>query len=57
MNVRVGGIYALESLSLDSPTDRPTIIEVLNADVRDHALAASDPSARQALCIPTLSAA
>ncbi|WIV60725.1 pentapeptide repeat-containing protein [Amycolatopsis nalaikhensis] len=34
LQIRLGGIYALERLSRDSPRDQPTIIEVLSAFVR-----------------------
>jgi hypothetical protein len=34
LQIRLGGIYALERLARDSPRDQPTIIEVLNAFVR-----------------------
>jgi hypothetical protein len=37
LDVRVGGIYALERITRDSPYDRATIEEVLTAYVRDHA--------------------
>lgn len=37
MAVRLGGIYALERLSRDSPEDHWTIMEVLTAYVRDNA--------------------
>jgi hypothetical protein len=37
LDVRVGGIYALERIARDSPNDRATIEEVLTAYVRDHA--------------------
>jgi uncharacterized protein YjbI with pentapeptide repeats len=37
LDVRVGGIYALERIARDSPPDRATIEEVLTAYVRDHA--------------------
>jgi uncharacterized protein YjbI with pentapeptide repeats len=36
VDVRLGGIYALERLSRDSPSDYPTIVEVLCAFVREH---------------------
>jgi hypothetical protein len=36
IDVRLGGIYALESLMRDSPIDQPTIVEVLAAYIRDH---------------------
>jgi Pentapeptide repeats (8 copies) len=37
LDVRVGGIYALERIARDSPADRATIEEVLTAFVRSHA--------------------
>ena len=37
LNVRIGGIYALERIANDSPDDRNTIAEVLTAFVRDRA--------------------
>jgi hypothetical protein len=37
LDVRLGGIYALERIAKDSPQDRAAINEVLNAFVRGHA--------------------
>jgi Pentapeptide repeats (8 copies) len=37
LDVRLGGIYALERLTRDSSADQPTIVEVLSAFVRQHA--------------------
>jgi hypothetical protein len=37
LDVRLGGIYALERIARDSPADRATIGEVLTAFVRGHA--------------------
>lgn len=37
LDVRVGGIYALERLMHDSPADEAKIVEVLSAFIRDHA--------------------
>jgi uncharacterized protein YjbI with pentapeptide repeats len=37
LDVRLGGIYALERIARDSPSDRGTIGEVLTAFVRSHA--------------------
>jgi uncharacterized protein YjbI with pentapeptide repeats len=37
LDVRLGGIYALERIANDSPDDRATIAEVLTAFVRGHA--------------------
>jgi uncharacterized protein YjbI with pentapeptide repeats len=36
LDVRIGGIYALERVARDSPRDQPTIIEVLAAFIREH---------------------
>jgi hypothetical protein len=36
LDVRIGGIYALERVARDSPRDHPTVIEVLTAFVREH---------------------
>lgn len=35
-DVRIGGIYSLERIMLDSPSDREMIIEVLTSYVREH---------------------
>jgi len=37
LDVRLGGIYALERIANDSPDDRTTIAEVLTAFIRGHA--------------------
>jgi uncharacterized protein YjbI with pentapeptide repeats len=37
VDVRLGGIYALQSIMRDSPPEEPTIVAVLCAFVRDHA--------------------
>lgn len=37
LDVRLGAIYALERIMIDSPRDHPTIVEVLAAYVREHA--------------------
>lgn len=37
IDVRLGGIYALERIARDSPRDHPTVMEVLSAFVREHA--------------------
>jgi uncharacterized protein YjbI with pentapeptide repeats len=44
LTVRLGGIYALERISRDSPKDRATIMEVLSAYVRENAPATTTPS-------------
>ncbi len=37
LEVRLGGIYALERIARDSARDHPTVMEVLSAYVREHA--------------------
>ena len=37
VDVRLGGIYALQRIMQDSPPDQSTIVAVLCAFVRDHA--------------------
>lgn len=37
LEVRLGGIYALERIAVDSKRDHPTIVEVLSAFVRERA--------------------
>ncbi|MGD9529055.1 pentapeptide repeat-containing protein [Pseudonocardia sp.] len=36
LDIRLGGIYALERIAVDSTRDHPTIVEVLSAYVREH---------------------
>ncbi|HXT93389.1 MAG TPA: hypothetical protein VN714_29505 [Trebonia sp.] len=36
LDVRLGAIYALERIMIDSERDHPTIVEVLAAFVREH---------------------
>jgi hypothetical protein len=36
LDVRIGGIYALERVALDSARDHPTVMEVLAAFIREH---------------------
>ncbi len=36
LDVRIGGIYALERVARDSARDHPTVMEVLTAFIRDH---------------------
>jgi hypothetical protein len=36
LDVRIGGIYALERVARDSVRDHPTVIEVLTAFLREH---------------------
>lgn len=43
LDVRLGGIYALERLAKDSQNDQSVIVEVLSAYVRDHVPPWTDP--------------
>jgi uncharacterized protein YjbI with pentapeptide repeats len=45
LDVRIGGIYALEGIALDSPRQHPTVMEVLTAFIREHAR--TDPGAER----------
>jgi hypothetical protein len=36
LDVRIGGIYALERVARDSAADHPTVMEVLSAFIREH---------------------
>ena len=36
LDVRIGGIYALERIARDSARDHPTVMEVLSAFIREH---------------------
>lgn len=36
LDIRIGGIYALERIALDSTRDHPTIMEVLSTFIREH---------------------
>jgi hypothetical protein len=38
LDIRLGSIYALERLALNSPTDRSSITPILGAFVRGHAV-------------------
>jgi hypothetical protein len=44
LDVRLGGIYALERIAVDSERDHPTVVEVLSAFVREHGQPAIQPS-------------
>ncbi|WP_238161637.1 pentapeptide repeat-containing protein [Kribbella antibiotica] len=45
LDVRVGGIYALERIMRDSPQDQPAIMEVLQAFIRVHSASRGKPPA------------
>ncbi len=53
VDVRLGGIYALQRIMQDSPRDQPTVVAVLCAFVRDHASAVT---ARPSTSPPTSAA-
>jgi hypothetical protein len=36
LEVRIGGIYALERIACDSARDHPTVMDVLTAFIREH---------------------
>jgi uncharacterized protein YjbI with pentapeptide repeats len=44
LDIRLGGIYALERIARDSSDDHPQVIEVLNTYVREHAPLSSNAS-------------
>ena len=44
LDVRIGGIYALERVARDSAKDHPTVMEVLTAFIREHS---HEPSGRR----------
>jgi hypothetical protein len=46
LDVRIGGIYALERIAHDSPRDHPTVMEVLAAFVRENSREPLRPSSR-----------
>ena len=46
LDVRIGGIYALERIARDSPRDHPTVMEVLTALIREHSREQWPPPAR-----------
>jgi len=50
LDVRIGGIYALERVARDSARDQPTVMEVVSAFVREHSheqWPPSDPGGRE----------
>jgi hypothetical protein len=44
LDVRIGGIYALERVARDSARDHPTVMEVLTAFIREHSYEQWPPS-------------
>ena len=54
VDVRLGGIYALQRIMQDSPRDQPTVVAVLCAFVRDHAkTATAKPPQMPGTSLPT----
>ena len=53
IDIRLGGIYALQSVMQDSPRDQPTVIAVLCAFVRDRTVPARKPHKPPASRPPT----
>jgi uncharacterized protein YjbI with pentapeptide repeats len=53
IDIRLGGIYALQRLMVDSPRDRPAIIAVLCAFVRDQSGSGQEPGRSAAGALPT----
>ena len=52
LDVRLGAIYALERIMIDSARDHPTIVEVLAAFVREHSQAAESDAGNDASGLP-----
>ena len=44
LDVRIGGIYALDRVARDSARDHPTVMEVLTAFIREHSPALEQPA-------------
>ena len=53
IDIRLGGIYALQRLMQDSPRDQPTIIAVLCAFVRDRTMPTRKPQKPPTIRPPT----
>ena len=47
LDVRIGGIYALERIARDSAKDHPTVMEVLTAFIREHSRDTPEPRVRK----------
>ena len=57
LDVRIGGIFALEGIALDSPRHHPTVMEVLTAFVRGHSPAPVDGPKLTRRALPDVEAA
>ncbi len=50
LDVRIGGVYALERLARDSAVDRETILEVLTAFIREHTRTGPQQPSAEPVC-------
>ena len=57
LDVRIGGIYALERIARDSARDHPTVMEVLTAFIREHSHEQWPPSGQGQSTRPDIQAA
>jgi hypothetical protein len=57
LDVRIGGIYALEGIALDSPRHHPVVMEVLVTFVREHSRAPADAVKPERWPLPDVQAA
>jgi len=51
LDVRIGGIYALERIARDSSRDHPVVMEVLAAFIREHSAEPWPPAAKSQLAV------
>jgi len=52
IDIRIGGVYALERIAHDSARDHPTVMEVLAAFIREHSLEKWASAARKKAGLP-----
>ena len=57
LDVRIGGIFALEGIALDSPGHHPTVMEVLTAFIREHSPVPADGPELTRSSLPDVQAA
>lgn len=55
-DIRLGSIYSLERLGLDSPKDQPVILEILTAFVRTHGVTCGQPTTKASFPVDTQAA-
>lgn len=53
IDIRIGGVYALERIAHDSARDHPTVMEVLAVFIREHSLEKWASKARKKAGLPT----